>query len=265
MLSRALCATALLLSVSSHARAESGLFALATTALPNFAALGVGSANDYLGSDERFTGAAPALRLSMGGARYFALTANYASMNLVDHPNLRIGPTGLLRFGRSDVEDQAVASLPEIDPTLELGGSVAWETVNPQDVRFRWRFGLDVTQDVLGEHKGSVTSASIRRFFGIGRATIGALAIAGSYGSGNYMETYFSVGEGEALEAFEAGAGLRDLRLQAMVIQPLSRQWSLGAGVQYQRLLGDAADSPIVADAGDRDQWIFGVGAARSW
>jgi outer membrane scaffolding protein for murein synthesis (MipA/OmpV family) len=33
----------------------------------------------------------------------------------------------------------------------------------------------------------------------------------------------------------------------------------------YLRLMGDAADSPIVSVEGSRDQWIYGAGALYSW
>src|SRR3546814_12151663 len=35
---------------------------------------------------------------------------------------------------------------------------------------------------------------------------------------------------------------------------------SIAAGVSYSRMLGKYADSPIVADAGDAEQWVGAVG-----
>ncbi|MDG4551498.1 MAG: MipA/OmpV family protein [Candidatus Contendobacter sp.] len=45
----------------------------------------------------------------------------------------------------------------------------------------------------------------------------------------------------------------------------LSPQWHLGAGVMYSRLVGDAADSPIIAERGSKNQSIYGVGALYAW
>jgi outer membrane scaffolding protein for murein synthesis (MipA/OmpV family) len=33
----------------------------------------------------------------------------------------------------------------------------------------------------------------------------------------------------------------------------------------YSRLVGDAADSPIVAERGSENQWIYGVGTLYAW
>ena len=42
----------------------------------------------------------------------------------------------------------------------------------------------------------------------------------------------------------------------------LRKGFVLIAGAQYGRMLGRYADSPIVAEAGDADQWLGGVGIA---
>src|SRR3546814_3428917 len=40
---------------------------------------------------------------------------------------------------------------------------------------------------------------------------------------------------------------------------------SIAAGVSYSRMLGKYADSPIVADAGDADQWVGAVGLSYTF
>jgi outer membrane protein len=45
----------------------------------------------------------------------------------------------------------------------------------------------------------------------------------------------------------------------------LSPKYHLGAGLMYSRLVGDAADSPIVSQEGSKNQWVYGVGALFAW
>ena len=52
---------------------------------------------------------------------------------------------------------------------------------------------------------------------------------------------------------------MRDVRGWAAAMYHLSQNWHLGAGALYSRLFGDAADSPLVADRGSKNQWISGV------
>jgi len=58
---------------------------------------------------------------------------------------------------------------------------------------------------------------------------------------------------------------MRDVRGWAAAMYHLSQNWHLGAGALYSRLLGDAADSPLVAERGFKNQWISGVMALYAW
>jgi MipA family protein len=55
--------------------------------------------------------------------------------------------------------------------------------------------------------------------------------------------------------------------MTAMVMQSLSENWHVGAGILYSRLLSEAADSPIVVDRGSANQIVGGIGfsTAGSW
>lgn len=83
------------------------------------------------------------------------------------------------------------------------------------------------------------------------------------------MDEYFGVTPSDSLASglpiYVPGSGVRDGRGWALALFHLSPQWHLGAGVMYSRLLGDAADSPIVSAEGAKDQWIYGAGALYAW
>ena len=42
-------------------------------------------------------------------------------------------------------------------------------------------------------------------------------------------------------------------------VYSLSREWNLVFAVTYTRLLGDAADSPVVDDEGSENQFMGGI------
>ena len=88
---------------------------------PNFVGVGIGSYPDYLGSDHQAQGVAPILRFSLGGNRFARLFANELRINLLDHPNWQLGPVGLWRFGRDDVDNPVVDRMDDIDDALSLG------------------------------------------------------------------------------------------------------------------------------------------------
>ncbi len=238
--------------------------------IPNIAAVGVGVAPDYIGSDNTRFGGMPLIRYYLPNQqRFVAIEGNLMRINVLNHPNIRVGPAALYRFGRSNVKDNKVDQLPSISDTVELGGFVAYDFVVDDDPRNRWTFGTNITQDVGGVHKGYVANASMSRWFGVGRAGVFGVNAGLSYGSGKYMDKFFSIKSKAArkanLKTYNADSGFRDVRLIAMYIQPVSQHWAIGAGGMYQRIVDDAADSPIVKKRGSRNQWYFGAGIGRMW
>jgi MipA family protein len=242
---------------------------LPTDAFPNFVAVGVGGAPDYLGSDEYLVGLAPAVGLELGPTR-FRMLGNWAMLDLLGKPNFSIGPAAVYRFGRFDVDDAVVSRLPGIDNTVNLGINFGYEYVDPDDPFKRIAFGIDILHDVGGVYDGFVVNGFARGIYPLpwrGGALVTVLGT--TYGGDAYGDTYFSVSSADAaasgLPQYAAGAGFRDARLGLGLFQSLSLNWHVGAGVVYSRLVGDAADSPIVADRGSPNQFIFGVGVAYTW
>nr|WP_254436008.1 MipA/OmpV family protein [Ruegeria arenilitoris] len=257
----------LCLSASAVA-ADSEFLSLAPTYLPSYVGLGIGPYPEYIGADETTVGAAPIARYTFGEQRYIALEVSYARINLLENRNWRFGPAGMYRFGREDVKDDVVAKLPDVDGSLELGAFVAYEDVG-KDPRNRWVAGASFLHGVWGDNDGYTISVNFNRWVPVGRYAALGLYTAASFGSSEYMSTYFSVTPAGAaasgLPVFDAGSGVRDLRFGAVFIQPLSREWQVGTGFLYSRLLGDAADSPIVSERGDRNQFVYGVGFTRAF
>jgi outer membrane scaffolding protein for murein synthesis (MipA/OmpV family) len=78
------------------------------------------------------------------------------------------------------------------------------------------------------------------------------------------MDEYFGVTADDSLASglavYTPGGGVRDARAWLVALVHLGPQWHVGAGVLYSRLVGDAADSPLVSDRGSQNQWVYGVG-----
>ena len=63
-------------------------------------------------------------------------------------------------------------------------------------------------------------------------------------------------------QPYRAKSGLRDAGLTALGAYKLTENWMITGMVRYHRLLGDAADSPLVANDGSADQLMGGLGLA---
>jgi outer membrane scaffolding protein for murein synthesis (MipA/OmpV family) len=77
------------------------------------------------------------------------------------------------------------------------------------------------------------------------------------------MQTYFAVTPDQALASvaglgvYDAEAGFKDVFVGGTAKIALSELWTLRFSARYARLIGDAADSPLVES---ENQWTAGVG-----
>jgi outer membrane scaffolding protein for murein synthesis (MipA/OmpV family) len=179
-----------------------------------------------------------------------ALDENEARVNFIrpdgglGSPGWRAGPmlkvdTGRPRFGSSGLQ-----SLPAIDRTLEVGGFVSY-TVGPARLR------LNARGDVTGGHGGAIVEFVARSgFFQSGRLSLAAQAEI-DWVSRPYMQTFHGVTPIEAaqtgLRAFAPGSGFNNADASVMGQFQIDKHWSIIGVLQYSRLLGEAASSPITA------------------
>lgn len=235
----------------------------------NFFGAGVGSYPDYFGSKDYDIGAAPFGRFSLGGSRFVRLLGNEIRVNLLDDRNWRLGPTALWRFSRKDVENPVVNKIHEIDDALSLGlfGSYIWR--DPQEMRRQAGAGAWALGDASGVYNGWTAGLNAYAMQPVARMVTLAAGTGFTYGSGNYMDEYFGVTQADSLASglpvYVPGGGLRDVRGWTTAVLSLSLHWHLGVGVMYSRIVGDAADSPLVALEGSKNQWIYGAGVVYAW
>ena len=235
----------------------------------NILSMGVGKAPDYIGSNHSKAAVAPLARYYFSGPRYVQLLGPQLSVNVINDNTWQFGPQVLYRLKRgSDVHDPVVSKMNEIKGTPELGvfGGASWQlSADPQN-----RFG--VRADVEGGKHGVEGTVTANYFLPVSRAIV--LNAGGGLGlsSDKWAKTYFGVnGTDVALYPSLAGApyvpkgGVSDLRANFGAIVHFSPTWHAGLGARYQRLQGDSADSPIVAQRGNRNQWIYGLAVAYIW
>jgi outer membrane protein len=236
---------------------------------PNFFGGGVGAYPDYFGSNDYKFGGIPIGRLSLGGSRSVQLLGNELRVNLLDNPNWQLGPVGLWRFGRDNVSNPVVDSIHHIDDSISLGlfGGYVWR--DPQDIRRMAGVSTWALGDVSGVDNGWTAGLNAYLMQPVAPIVTLGCGAAFTYGSSNYMNAYFGVTPRDSLASglpvYEPGSGARDARGWAVAMLHLSLHWHIGAGFIYSRLLGGAADSPIVSEEGSKNQWLYGVGALYAW
>ena len=187
-------------------------------------------------------------------------------LDLARNSPFRIGPTGRFVLPRNSaiVDDAAVRALPTISSAFEVGGfvGVALPIRALREGVFRGTFSA--RHDVTGSHDGLNMTIDAEAFFALHRVFRMGLGVNASFATANYMDTYFSVEPQDAaasgIPSFRARGGARDVGGEAYGILSFHEHFALFGRVAYNRLLGDAEQSPIVRVAGSRDQVFVGAG-----
>ncbi|MGK2905384.1 MAG: MipA/OmpV family protein [Desulfuromonadales bacterium] len=173
--------------------------------------------------------------------------------NLIRKKNFKAGPILSFSSGRDEDDNDKLKGLGDIDGSKEVGGFVSYRK---KPLRFR----AEARQDIDSGHEGALVEltggtalpiASLPVFFEIGT----------TWASNDYMESFFGVnGQQSAnsgLKRYQADAGIKDINVSMTAGYAITNRWRIGCDLEYKRLLGDAADSPIVDD---KNQFLAGIG-----
>lgn len=175
-------------------------------------------------------------------------------IEIVNTDGFAFGPVGNFEDART-AEDVGTA-LPKVDFSVELGGVVKYELGH----RFRLRGEL---RKGLTGHKGWIGNAGADLIFRDADRWLFSVGPRITWSDNKYQDAWFSVAPADSapsgLPAFDAGGGIQAYGATASFLTQFSKQWGVSAYAKYDRLTGDAADSPIVLTYGSRDQFSFGA------
>jgi outer membrane protein len=203
--------------------------------------------------------------LRWGNNRYVALEGNGGRINLVDHERFEFGPAMSITFGRdNEIESLKVRRLGEIDDAFDAGLFAAYNTPSPLRDGDMIRLSAQIMGDTSDVHEGSWGDISASYRARVSDRLGVTLSTTVSYADDDYASTYFSVTPAGAarsgLRATIVEGGLKDVSLGLTAMYELTDRWSLFGIAEYSRLVGDFADSPVVAVEGDKNQLTLGVG-----
>jgi MipA family protein len=190
--------------------------------------------------------------------------------------NVIAGPVAQVRFertSRSDLNDPRVALLGTRDTAVELGGYVGIGKKGVLIPPASLTFDLAFVHDVAGAHGSFILTPGVALSSPVSQRTFARLGVSADYVGKGYGRSYFDVpaiAVPGALPAYAtSGAGFKSVGTTLLLTHDLGgdnrKGWGLFALTGYKRLLGQYADSPIVRDAGDADQFLAVAGVAYSF
>jgi outer membrane protein len=141
--------------------------------------------------------------------------------------------------------------------------------VSNAGIPWRLRVGVSLLTGVGGDTTGSNITPYASLWMPLSETVFLGIGGGFTWSSGSFMQQRFGVTSADAaltgLPEYTPSAGVRQAYAWPAIIVRLNRQWFAATGVFYQRLTGDAANSPIVTQRGDRNQWTAGGGIGYAW
>ena len=230
------------------------------------AGLGLGATPDYEGGDDYEAVPIPVIQ-AQKGFKFGKLIGLHATSNLFDHPNWRLGPSLNFRQGYSDVDSNRVDNLTNRGSSLEFGMKGGYEFYVQDDASLNLE--VEIQADVSSGHDGWLFTPSIDYSGSLNPSWNLGLGTSLTYANGDYMSHFFSVNRSDSvrsgLEEFDADNGFKDAALYASLSWTWTERWHVHGIAQYRRMMGDAKDSPIVDDEGDKTQHFGAVAVTYTW
>ncbi|CAN5424223.1 hypothetical protein BH10PSE12_BH10PSE12_29120 [soil metagenome] len=247
----------------------------------NHSSLTIGAGGAYIpsydGSDDyRFT---PVVQ-ARGKVHDFAFWMRGTSLYVDAIPNrsdegwdVEAGPVVNVRFDRTrKIKDPAVRALGKLDTAIEVGGFVGLgktglitSKYDNLSARVSW------TKDVNSAHGSYVITPAIEYVTPLSPSTFVGFGASADYVGKGYGRYYFDVdAAGSAASGLPIYTGAGDdsgfkkisthLTAGKSLSGDLRSGWAVFAVGGYSKMLGDYKRSPVVAIAGDSDQWVAAVG-----
>lgn len=206
----------------------------------------------------------PSLSLRRAGTpENYSAPDDGVSIALFGDSQWAIGFVGKYQSGRYRENDRRLYGIRDAKWALEPGlYGEFWALADTLRVRGEMRYGIN-------GYNGLVGTLALDYVQRVGKFVISGgprLQMAGS----EYMDTYFGVTGVDALRngtvtQFKADPGVKSVGVAAAATYKLNDQWSTTVRGGYDRLVGSAADSPLVRNLGSKDQFSLGASASYTF
>jgi MipA family protein len=152
--------------------------------------------------------------------------------------------------------DKIGANLPNISATFEAGAFVQGYIAPALRLRAEARRGI-------GGHDGWIGELSADLVARDGDKWLVSAGPRVTINDARYQRAYFGVTPAGAaasgLRAYTPGGGVSAVGFAVGALRQFGPRWGVAAYARYDRLVGDAADSPIVRGPGSRNQPAAGI------
>ena len=214
-------------------------------------------APEYAGDDHLVLNVTPLISLGKAGpeARFTSRNDNI-SFSLFDNGPFRFGPTGKIVFSRDEGDSSDLKGLDDVPWGVELGAFAEYYPTDWLRVRGELRHGIRA-------HNGFVGDVDVDAFHDVTEAVRVSGGPRVSFASSDYFDTYYGISGSESaasgLPEYNPGSGFESVGVGGAVTWKATDRVTASLFGGYARLVGPAADSPLVKERGSENQFTIGV------
>jgi outer membrane scaffolding protein for murein synthesis (MipA/OmpV family) len=218
---------------------------------------------DYFGSDDYEFDADPQVYVKF--RNFVFLDNDGADFGIIGFSRFRAGPTMRIRGRRDQDDNPALQGLDDVGMTFEFGGFIATTFLDRFAFKAKARHGLKTG------HRGTVVDGYLTALlFRAGPVSVATSGQA-TWIDNRYADAYFSVTpdqsvrSGGRLTVYDVDSGFRDVGGSVNAYINIGDRWSLNPYATYQYIFRDYAETPIIADFGERHQFSVGFHIMREF
>ena len=216
---------------------------------------------DYYGSDKIVAAPLWDLDVARGNDSFkFEAPDDHIAIAVIDEDGLSFGPAANIASSRKDSD--VGAPLGKVKTTIEAGAFV----------QYQWGESIRLRAEALkgiGGHKGLVGALGADHVWRDGDRYVFSVGPRILVSDGRYQRAYFGVTPtaalGTGLPAYRPGGGIHGVALASGLSYQFSPRVGMFGFGRYERLVGDAARSPVVREFGSRNQLSGGIGLNYSF
>ncbi len=209
-----------------------------------------------------FTGFPLLVLQKPGDAPFFFAARDSFGVPIVNLGQLQLGPVGRLVWPRYQSWYTQLNGLGDVNLAVQLGAFAAYWPVPWLRLRAEIRQGIGGETGQTGDvFLDAVVPFGQWRISGGPRMTLQSSAAVSPYFSITPTQSANSTVSGlPALPTYNATGGFYSYGAGGQLEYFFNPQWSTHALVEYERITGSAADSPLVTQRGSPNQFSFGLG-----
>ncbi|RZT94109.1 outer membrane protein [Advenella incenata] len=201
--------------------------------------LGAAIAPRYEGADEYRLQPFPVVDAQYG--RFFARSGDGLGLNIWQSAQLTIGAGVNMMEGYSKSDaPEGIGKLSNALGARIFVSTSAWGAI----------FTVSATQAISKSERGLIANARVSYPYSISERFKVIPSVSLNWANAKYMDSYFGINAQQAarsgLSEYRPSAGFKDVSLRLGFSYDLTKTWSITGAAGVSRLMGNAADSPLV-------------------